>query len=129
MSNEILSGENSQERRAAEEKTYDDVRAAFNNGTVLNTSRKELEQLLLANARASLVIQHRANLARASEMGETMRQLLAARQSEEIQNKSAWIAIIALVVAIAALFCSAVQVYYAFAGAHRAAAPPPALNR
>ena len=107
-------------------KTPDDVRAAFDNGTVVNASRKELEQLLLANGRARIL--HGANQARASEMGETMRQLLAARQSEEIQNKSAWIATIALIVAIAALFCSAIQAYYTVVGAHRAATSPPALG-
>jgi len=107
-------------------KTPDDVRAAFDQGTVVNASRKELAQLLLANGRARIL--HDANQARASEMGETMRQLLAARQSEEIQDKAGRIAIVALTVSIAALCCSGVQAYYTYVCAHRDSTSQPALR-
>ena len=108
------------------QKSYDDVRGAFDNGTVVDASKQELEQLLLSVGRVRIL--NDANQARAAEMGETMRQLLAARQSEEMHDKSMRIAVIALIISIAALFCSAVQAYSAFVGVHRATTSPPVLT-
>ena len=106
-------------------KTYDDVRIAFSSGSVVDASKSELEQLLLALGRARIL--DGANQASASEMGETMRQLLAARQSQELHDQSVKIAVIALIISIAALGCSAVQAYYAFVGAPRSSNRPPAI--
>jgi len=55
----------------------DDVRSAFDDGSIINASKEDLERFLVANGQARIL--HEANQARASEMGETMRQLLAAR--------------------------------------------------
>ncbi|GAB3470943.1 hypothetical protein [Polaromonas eurypsychrophila] len=88
-------------------KNYDDVRAAFDKGTVLHASRGELEQLLLAVG--SQRIEHPANQARAAEMGETMRQLLAARQSQEMHSQALRVSKVALWVALAALIASLIQ--------------------
>lgn len=87
--------------------TYDDVRAAFDNGSVLTASKQELEQLLMAVGQQRIL--HPANQARAAEMGETMRQLLAARQSQEIHGQALRISKIALVVAVAAFFAGVFQ--------------------
>ena len=89
------------------EKSYDDVRAAFDSGTVLVASRQELEQLLLAVGRARVL--DPANQARAAEMGETMRLLLAARNSAELQSNANRISKIALWVSVFALLFGAVQ--------------------
>jgi hypothetical protein len=88
-------------------KHYDDVRAAFDEGTVVNASKSELEQLLLAVGRARVL--DPANQARAAEMGETMRQLLAARQSEEMHSQALRVSRVALWVSLAALIASLVQ--------------------
>lgn len=87
-------------------KTYDDVRAAFDDGTVVEASTAELEQLLLAVGRARVL--DPANQARASEMGETMRQLLAARQSQDSHSQAMRVAQVALWVSVAALIASLV---------------------
>jgi hypothetical protein len=88
-------------------KSYDDVRAAFDEGTVVNASKTELEQLLLAVGRARVL--HPANQARAAEMGETMRQLLAARQSEEVHTQVLRVSRLALWISLIALVASLVQ--------------------
>lgn len=62
---------------ASPQKTYDEVRKAFDTGSVVDATKKELEELLLANGRARIFAEE--NRARAIEIGETMRQLLAAR--------------------------------------------------
>ena len=87
--------------------TYDDVRAAFDHGTVLNASKDELEQLLLAIG--SQRIEHPANQARAAEMGETMRQLLAVRQSQEMHSQALRVSKVALWVSLVALAFSLIQ--------------------
>lgn len=86
------------------QKTSDDVRSAFDNGTILEASKEDLEQLLLANCRAQ--IKSDENRARAAEMGETMRQLLAARQSMELHNEAKRYSQIALIVALISLIIS-----------------------
>lgn len=88
-------------------KHYDDVRAAFDEGTVVNASKAELEQLLLAVGRTRVL--DPVNQARAAEMGETMRQLLAARQSEEMHTQALRVSRVALWVSLAALIASLVQ--------------------
>ena len=88
-------------------KHYDDVRTAFDEGAVVNASKSELEQLLLAVGRARVL--DPANQARAAEMGETMRQLLAARQSEEMHSQALRVSRVALWVSLAALIASLVQ--------------------
>lgn len=88
-------------------KTYDDVRAAFDNRTVISASKSELEELLMALGEARILSAE--NQARASEMGETMRQLLAARQSQEMHSSAMAIAKVALIVAAIALLTSLLQ--------------------
>lgn len=89
------------------ERTYDDVRDAFDKGTVLSASKAELESLLIAVGRARVV--DPSNQARAAEMGETMRQLLAARQSEASHSQAMAVAKVALWVSVVALLASALQ--------------------
>ena len=93
-------------------KTYDDVRQAFDTGTVVDAGKEELEQLLLAVGRARVL--DPANQARASEMGETMRQLLAARQSQSMHSQALGIARLALCVSVIALVISLLQALAAF---------------
>ena len=88
-------------------KTYDDVRSAFDNGTVVEASKEELEQLLLAVGRERVL--HPANQARAAEMGETMRQFLAARQSEAMHAQALSVSRLAMWVSLIALVASLVQ--------------------
>lgn len=88
-------------------RTYDDVREAFDSGSVATASKEELEQLLLAVGRARIL--HDANQARAAEMGETMRQLLAARQSQEMHGQALRISKVALWFAVGAFIVSFVQ--------------------
>ena len=85
-------------------KTYDDVREAFDSGSVVDASKEDLVQLLLAVGRARVL--DPANQARAAEMGETMRQLLAARQSEAMHSQALSTSRIALVVSVIALVAS-----------------------
>ena len=92
-------------------KTHDDVRQAFDNETVVNASKEELEQLLLAVGRARVL--DPANQARSAEMGETMRQLLAARQSESMHTQALSVARIALWVSALALLASLAEVLVA----------------
>jgi len=86
---------------------YDHVRAAFDDGTVLNASKAELEQLLVVIGRTRVL--DPVNQARAAEMGETMRQLLAARQSEEMHTQALRVSHLALWIALIALVASLVQ--------------------
>ena len=90
-----------------QEKTYDDVRQAFDSGNVVNAGKNDLEQLLLAIGRARVL--HPANQARAAEMGETLRQLLAARQSQSMHSQALGTARVALWVSVIALITSLVQ--------------------
>ena len=89
-------------------KTYDDVRDAFDKGTVVTASKEDLEQFLIAVGQARVL--DPVNQARASEMGETMRQLLAARQSQAMHSQALSVARIALIVSVIALAASIVQV-------------------
>ena len=89
-------------------KEYDEVRFAFDNGSVIDASKAELEDYLLAVGRAQILSSE--NRGRAHEMGETLRQLLAARQSQELHGEAMRIAKIALIVAVIALLVSGGQV-------------------
>ncbi|GAB2523981.1 hypothetical protein [Lysobacter humi (ex Lee et al. 2017)] len=107
-------------------KTYDDVRIAFDTGSVAEASKVELEQLLLAIGRER--IQDPINQARASQMGETMRQLLAARQSQEMHGQALrisklalWVSALAFVASLAQLAVAVYQV--------RSSAPPAAESK
>jgi hypothetical protein len=94
---------------------HDDVRSAFDDGSILTASKEQLELFLVANGQARIL--HGANQARASEMGETMRQLLAARQSEAMHSQALrvskvalWVSVVALVLGIPGAFY-AIQAY------------------
>ena len=88
-------------------RTYDDVRAAFDSGSVTTATKAELEQLLIAVGQQR--IHDTINQARASEMGETMRQLLAARQSQEMHSEALRISKVALIVSVFALVAGLVS--------------------
>lgn len=88
-------------------KTYDDVTEAFKSGTVLTASKAELEQMLVAIGEAQIL--SAVNIAKASQMGETMRQLLAVRQSQEAHGSSMVVSKVALLVAVIALLVSLFQ--------------------
>lgn len=87
-------------------RTFGDVQAAFESGRVLKSSRRELEQLLVAAAID--VPADAAGQARAREMGDTMRQLLAGRTAPRRSR----LGLLAMIVALFALLCSGVQAYY-----------------
>ena len=89
--------------------SHDDVRSAFDDGSIINASKEDLERFLVANGQARIL--HEANQARASEMGETMRQLLAARQSQEMHSEALRISNVALWVSVFALFVGLVGAY------------------
>jgi hypothetical protein len=104
-------------------KTYDDVLAAFRDGTVISAPKSELEQLLLAVARARVL--DPINQATASQMGETMRQLLAVRQSAEMHGEAIRISKLALWVSALALVASLLQLLVAAWQAPPQSAPAP----
>ena len=88
-------------------KTHDELRQAFDNGTIVDASKEDLEQYLLANGRAQ--IKSDENRARNAEMGETLRQLLAARQSQELHSHATRISKIALIISIISLLATLAQ--------------------
>ena len=88
-------------------KTHDDLRHAFEKGTILDASKEDLEQYLLVNGSAQ--IKSDENRARNAEMGETLRQLLAARQSQELHSHAMCISKIALFISLAALLVAVAQ--------------------
>ena len=81
------------------------MQAAFESRRVLNCSRSELEQLLVAVAAEAPA--DAAGQARAREMGDTMRQLLVAKTP-----RGSKLAFAAAILALAALLCSAGHAYY-----------------
>ena len=87
-------------------RTFKDVQAAFESRRVLTASRNELEQLLVAAAVDAP--SEPAGQARAREMSETMRELLAARS----RPRGSRLAAVAAVLALLALLASGVQAYY-----------------
>jgi hypothetical protein len=72
----------------------------------LKSSQRELEQLLVAVAAATPA--DAAGQARAREMGDTMRQLLAAKTAP----RRSGLAVVAAILALAALLLSTLQAYY-----------------
>ena len=92
--------------RKASKRSFADVQAAFESGSVLDCSRRELEELLVATAAATPA--DAAGQARAREMGDTMRQLLAAKTAPRRSK----LAMVAVLLALAALATSALQASY-----------------
>lgn len=80
---------------------HDAVRKAFRDGSIINASKEQLELFLISNGQARQ--EKQANQVGANEMGETMRQLLAARQSQEMHTEALRISKVALFVSVAAL--------------------------
>ena len=80
---------------------------AFKNGTILSAGREDLERYLFALA----TVQIRAdfNQQRAHQMGETIRLLLARKDSQESNRHALSVARAALYVSLAALVLSALQ--------------------
>jgi hypothetical protein len=97
-----------------QKKTYSDVQSAFENHEILQSSKADLEQFLLAIAMTRVL--DPANQMRTTEMGDTIRLLLAARQSQQMHSQSSKVSCIALVISVAALICSGTQAYYAKVG-------------
>jgi hypothetical protein len=91
-------------------KSFEDVRVAFQTRHVLKCSRADLEELLAAVG--SETITDPADRARATEMGETMRQLLETKRGEELRPKSSPLVLVALLLSLAALLLSGTQAYY-----------------
>jgi len=86
---------------------YSQVVSEFQSGGVLSASRVDLEQMLLAIGRERIVSEE--NRARAAEMGETIRQVLAARQSQELHGQTQRVAWAALIISVAALIAGVIQ--------------------
>ena len=87
-------------------RTFKDVQDAFESRRILNCSRRELEELLVAAAVDTPA--DAAGQARAREMGATMRELLAAKS----RPRNYRLAAVAAVLALVALLVSAIQAYY-----------------
>jgi len=69
-----------------QKKTYSDVQSAFESHEILQSSKSDLEQFLLAIAMTRVL--DSANQIRTTEMGDTIRLLLAARQSQQMHSQS-----------------------------------------
>lgn len=96
-------------------KTYDDVNQAFQSGEVLKASDKELEQLLMALCTEQVLSS--ANQTRSLHMGETLRGLLAVRESEARHKESQLTSKLALLVSFVALIVSlpsGIEAYQSF---------------
>jgi len=97
-----------------QKKTYSDVQSAFESHEILQSSKSDLEQFLLAIAMTRVL--DSANQIRTTEMGDTIRLLLAAHQSQQMHSQSSKVSCIALIISVAALICSGTQAYYAKVG-------------
>jgi hypothetical protein len=91
-------------------KTTDDVNKAFTSGSVATANAVELAEYLIALANAR--IQSDINQEVANRRSETIRLLLAAKQSQDLHSQSQGTARAALFVALAALLVSALQILY-----------------
>jgi hypothetical protein len=87
-------------------RTFKDVQDAFESRRVLKCSARELEELLVVAAADAPT--DPAGQARAREMGETMRELLAAKS----RPGGSRLAALAAVLALFALLATGVQAYY-----------------
>jgi hypothetical protein len=87
-------------------RTFKDVQDAFESRRILNCSRRELEELLVTAAADAPT--EPAGQARAREMSETMRELLAAKS----RPRGSRLAAVAALLALLALFLSGAQAYY-----------------
>ncbi len=100
-------------------KTIADVRAAFETRSILDASRRELEELLAAAACEKS--DDPAERAQLREMGDSIRQLVENRRNDELRRPSR-LAVLALLVMAAALLWFGVEVHQsriAFAAAAR----------
>lgn len=88
------------------QRSFADVQAAFASGRVLDCSRRELEELLVATASATP--DDPAVQACARELAETLRQLLQTRSAPRRSKMAA----AAFILALAALLISAMQAVY-----------------
>ncbi|MBW7895672.1 MAG: hypothetical protein H3C27_11205 [Opitutaceae bacterium] len=93
--------------KKAPPKEFGQIIAAFEDKTVLEFTKKELEDCLLILGKCRILSEE--NRARASEMGDTLRLLLAARQSQEMHSQSLIVARVALYISLIALFLAAGQ--------------------
>ena len=91
----------------AEIKEFSEVCSAFANQTVLTATKEDLEQYLLALGKDRIL--NETNCARASEMGDTIRLFLTARQSQTLHSQSLATSRVALYIALIALLISAAQ--------------------
>ena len=73
-----------------QKKTYSDVQSAFESHAILQSAKADLEEFLIAIATTRVL--DPANQVRTAEMGDTIRMLLAARQSEEMHSQASKIA-------------------------------------
>src|SRR6266496_941748 len=84
-----------------QKKTYSDVQSAFESHEILQSSKSDLEQFLLAIAMTRVL--DPANQIRTTEMGDTIRLLLAARQSQQMHFQSSKVSCIALIISVATM--------------------------
>lgn len=91
---------------SSSKKTFADVQAAFETQRVLQCSRRELEHLLVAAGAETIA--DPVQRARAREMNETLRSLLAAKTP----RRRSRLAMVAALLALAALLVSGGQAYY-----------------
>jgi len=94
---------------------------AFQTGSVMDANQHDLEQFLLAIAMER--VHSSFNQVRAAEMGGTIRLLLTVKHSQSAQRRATIISVVALVISIIALACSALQAYYAYDARHSIDAP------
>jgi hypothetical protein len=94
------------------EDDWDEMGAAFRKGAILQATRQDLERYLFALA--SLQVKSDENRQRAAQMGETIRLLLARKDSQESHQEALGVAHAALRVAAASL---AISVLYPLAQA------------
>lgn len=94
------------------DEAWDEMGQRFKNGSILNSTRGELEQFLFALA--SVQVRSEENRQRAQQMGETIRLLLARLDSQESHAEALGVARSALWVALAALGVSGLQAIVAW---------------
>ena len=86
---------------------FDDLNSAFKSGAILSADREYLEAALMTLASVMIMAGH--NQQRAHQMGETIRMLLARKDSQDAERRALGVARAALWVAVAALVLGAAQ--------------------
>ena len=94
-------------RHRTAEDEWDEMGGAFRSGSILDADRATLERYLFALATVQVMADH--NRQRAHQMGETIRLLLARKDSQEANRSAMSVARAALYVSLAALILSALQ--------------------